>query len=56
MAEVDFERDSSQPQRPDETQDQELDYLSFSFTLEDELDGNDTTKELSEVEENRDFM
>ena len=49
MAEVDSERDSNQAQMPDETQDQELEHLSFLI-----LDDNDTTRELSEVEENRD--
>ena len=52
MAELDSERDSNQAQTPDETQDQELEHLSFPI-LEDETDDNDTARELSEVEENR---
>ena len=53
MAEVDSERDSGNAQRPDETQDRELEHLSF-LILEDETDDNNTAPELSEVEENRD--
>ena len=53
MAEVDSERDSGNVQRPDETQDRELEHLSF-LILEDETDDNNTGPELSEVEENRD--
>ena len=53
MAEVDSERDSGNVQRPDETQNRELEHLSF-LILEDETDDNNTAPELSEVEENRD--
>ena len=50
---ADSERDSGNAQRPDETQDRELEHLSF-LILEDETDDNNTAPELSEVEENID--
>ena len=49
---ADSDRDSGNAQRPDETQDRELEHLSL-LILEDETDDN-TAPELSEVEENRD--